>query len=112
MIISSNVPESIYKLQNKFPKILVLYLMNKEKYEEIGAKNLYDAYRSMEEYTFGRKYSSTDVLSDMSNDNPDILMKFLFLLNNVIGLYIDKIMVWLFQFAKRKINILIHRNLK
>lgn len=64
--------------------------MNKEKYEEIGAKNLYDAYRSMEEYTFGRKYSSTDVLSDMSNDNPDILMKFLFLLNNVIGLYIDK----------------------
>ncbi len=69
---------------------LVLYLMNKEKYEEIGAKNLYDAYRSMEEYTFGRKYSSTDVLSDMSNDNPDILMKFLFLLNNVIGLYIDK----------------------
>lgn len=90
VIISSNVPESIYKLQNKFPKILVLYLMNKEKYEEIGAKNLYDAYRSMEEYTFGRKYSSTDVLSDMSNDNPDILMKFLFLLNNVIGLYIDK----------------------
>lgn len=44
VIISSNVPESIYKLQNKFPKILVLYLMNKEKYEEIGAKNLYDAY--------------------------------------------------------------------
>lgn len=43
VIISSNVPESIYKLQNKFPKILVLYLMNKEKYEEIGAKNLYDA---------------------------------------------------------------------
>lgn len=90
VIISSNVPESIYKLQNKFPKILVLYLMNKEKYEEIGAKNLYDAYRGMEAYTFGRKYSPTDILSDMSNDNPDILMKFLFLLNNVIGLYIDK----------------------
>ena len=34
------------------------------------------------------------------------------LLNNVIGLYIDKIMVWLFQFARKKINILIHRNLK
>lgn len=58
--------------------------------EKTAGQNLYDAYRSMEEYTFGRKYSSTDVLSDMSNDNPDILMKFLFLLNNVIGLYIDK----------------------
>ena len=78
VIISSNVPESIYTLQKKFPKILVLYLMNKEKYEEIGAKNLYDAYRGMEAYTFGRKYSPTDILSDMSNDNPDILMKFLF----------------------------------
>ena len=61
--------------------------MNKEKYAEIGAKNLYSVYEKMEAYSFGRKYSPTDVLSDMSNDNPDALMKFLFLLNNIMALY-------------------------
>ena len=41
----------------------------------------------METYSFGRKYSPTDILSDMSNDNPDVLIRFLFLLNNVMQLY-------------------------
>ena len=72
VIISSNVQKCIYDLQKKFPEILTLYLMNKEKYQEIGAKNLYNAYDNMEEYSFGRKYSPADILSDMSSDNPDI----------------------------------------
>ncbi|MGN0004950.1 MAG: UvrD-helicase domain-containing protein [Candidatus Gastranaerophilaceae bacterium] len=86
-IITSNVTEAVEHFQTSFPGILTLYLMNKEKYEEIGAKNLYSAYEKMEAYSFGRKYSPTDVLSDMSNDNPDALMKFLFLLNNIMMLY-------------------------
>ena len=90
IIISPNVKDCVSALQNKFPEILTLYLMNKEKYEEIGAKNLYKAYGSMEEYSFGRKYSPTDVLSDMSNDNPDVLMKFLFLLNNIMNFYANQ----------------------
>lgn len=86
-IITSNVTEAVEHFQTSFPGILTLYLMNKEKYEEIGAKNLYSAYEKMEAYSFGRKYSPTDVLSDMSNDNPDALMKFLFLFNNIMMLY-------------------------
>lgn len=86
-IITSNVTEAVEHFQTSFPGILTLYLMNKEKYAEIGAKNLYSAYEKMEAYSFGRKYSPTDVLSDMSNDNPDALMKFLFLLNNIMMLY-------------------------
>ena len=87
VIISSNTQECIYELQKEFPEILTLYLMNKEKYQEIGAQNLYNAYENMEKYSFGRKYSPTDILSDMSSDNPDILMKFLFLLNNIMSFY-------------------------
>lgn len=63
--------------------------MNKEKYEEIGANNLYHAYENMEAYSFGRKYSPTDILSDMSSDNPDVLIKFLFLVNNVMQFYLN-----------------------
>ena len=87
VIVSSDVKDSIAMFQASFPEILTLYLMNKEKYTEIGAKNLYEAYKKMEAYSFGRKYSPTDVLSDMSNDNPDALMKFLFLLNNIMQFY-------------------------
>ena len=90
VIISSNTQECICELQKEFPEILTLYLMNKEKYQEIGAKNLYNAYESMEKYSFGRKYSPTDILSDMSRDNPDILMKFLFLLNNIMNFYANE----------------------
>ena len=90
VIISSNVQKCIYDLQKKFPEILTLYLMNKEKYQEIGAKNLYNAYDNMEEYSFGRKYSPADILSDMSSDNPDILMKFLFLLDKIMNFYINE----------------------
>ena len=90
VIISSNVQKCIYELQKKFPEILTLYLMNKEKYQEIGAKNLYNAYGRMEEYSFGRKYSPADILSDMSSDNPDILMKFLFLLDKIMNFYINE----------------------
>lgn len=88
--ITSDVKNCVNNLQSQFSEILTLYLMNKEKYEEIGAKNLYSAYEGMEEYSFGRKYSPTDVLSDMSRDNPDTLMKFLFLLNSIMQFYISE----------------------
>ncbi len=87
VIITPNLKDSVSQVQTRFPKILILYLMNKEKYQEIGAQNLYNAYNDMEAYSFGRKYSPTDVLSDMSSDNPDSLMRFLFLINNIVSLY-------------------------
>lgn len=89
VIFTSNVKDLVCKLQNTYPEILTLYLMNKEKYEEIGANNLYHAYENMEAYSFGRKYSPTDILSDMSSDNPDALIKFLFLVNNVMQFYLN-----------------------
>lgn len=89
VIFTSNIKDLVCKLQNTYPEILTLYLMNKEKYEEIGANNLYHAYENMEAYSFGRKYSPTDILSDMSSDNPDVLIKFLFLVNNVMQFYLN-----------------------
>lgn len=89
VIFTSNVKDLVCKLQNTYPEILTLYLMNKEKYEEIGANNLYHAYENMEAYSFGRKHSPTDILSDMSSDNPDVLIKFLFLVNNVMQFYLN-----------------------
>lgn len=87
IIISKKPQNTIQAMQKTFPDALILYLMNKEKYEEIGALNLYKCFDKMEEYSFGKKYSSTDVLSDLSDDNPDPLMKLLFVVCKMVALY-------------------------
>ncbi len=87
IIITTTPQETIKQIQNDMPKILSLYLMNKEKYEEIGASNLYQCYSKMESYSFGKKFSSSDVLSDLSNENPDPLMTFLIFIDKIIRTY-------------------------
>lgn len=89
IILSSDPDDTVLKIQKAFPKILTLYLMNREKYEEIGAVNLYNCFNGMKSYSFGRKYKPTDVLSDLSEDNPDPLMKCLFVIYNIMQLYYD-----------------------
>lgn len=87
IVITSNMDEAINKAQSKSPHTLVLYLLNREKYAEIGAETIYRRFNNMEKYSFGRKYSPTDVLSDMTEDNPDLLMKFLFIIYRVVKFY-------------------------
>lgn len=87
IIISKNPQNTIQAIQKDFPNTLILYLMNKEKYEEIGALNLYQCFDKMEAYSFGKKYSPSDVLSDLSDDNPDPLMKLLFVSCKIVALY-------------------------
>ncbi len=90
IIITTTPQETIKQIQNDTPKILSLYLMNKEKYEEIGALNLYQCYSKMESYSFGKKFSSSDVLSDLSNENPDPLMTFLIFIDKIIRTYTNE----------------------
>lgn len=87
IIISDDINKSVEEIQSKIPGILSLHLMNKEKYSEIGAANLYKCFASMEMYSFGKKYSASDVLSDLSDDNPDTMMRFLFFAIEIMNLY-------------------------
>jgi len=87
IVITSNMDEAIKKALSKSPHALVLYLLNREKYAEIGAETLYRRFDNMDKYSFGRKYSPTDVLSDMTEDNPDLLMKFLFMIYRIVKFY-------------------------
>ena len=87
IIISQKPQNTIQSIQKSFPNTLILYLMNKEKYEEIGALSLYQCFDKMEAYSFGKKYSPSDVLSDLSEDNPDLIMKLLFTICKIISLY-------------------------
>ncbi len=88
MIIFSNDQEkTVLHLENKYKNSLKLYLMNKEKYNEIGSINLYNAYDKMEMYSYGKKYKANDILTDMSNENHDYLISCLILLYEIIDNY-------------------------
>ena len=65
----------------EYPNTLILYLFNQNKFKEIGAEKLYNSFNRMEKYSFSRKYKATDILSDTTSENPDPVMRFLFLLH-------------------------------
>ena len=64
VIISSSPEEICMKIKQEYPKALVLYLLNRERFCSIGAGKLYEAVQSMEKYGFGRKYGAVDILSN------------------------------------------------
>lgn len=78
VIITSNVPSVLAKLQKDDPDTLVLYLFNKERFAAIGASNLFQAFSGMKKYSFGRSYSAVDVLTSSYKENPDPLLKLLY----------------------------------
>lgn len=85
--ITEDVNSTLNTIEDETPKIFKLFIYNKERFEKIGAKNLYEQVSNMEKYSFGKKYSSVDVLLKNDIDNPDPLFKLLFELNDFLKKY-------------------------
>lgn len=79
VIITESVENIMAQKKQKYADMLILYLLNRDRFYSIGAPNLYDAVYNMEKYAFGKKYSVVDVLTKKIDDNPDKLFKLLFL---------------------------------
>lgn len=82
--------EYISGISEKYPETLALYIFNSDRFKKIGSINLYNAYGRMEEYKFNSRYSNKDVLLDNTLDNPDVLMKFLFILDKANNYWKEK----------------------
>lgn len=86
VIVSYDIQADIEELRKINSDTLVLYLFNKERFSDIGASNLYEAFNRMEKYhDFYKAYSAVDVLTESYTDNPDSLLKLLFC---VVELYV------------------------
>lgn len=85
IILSENIRKDIEENLKEYPETLILYLFNKERFQEIGAGSLWRVYSNLEQYSFGKKYSAVNVLTDTSDDNPDEMMKFLFRISEMNG---------------------------
>ncbi|MCG9969896.1 UvrD-helicase domain-containing protein [Pelotomaculum terephthalicicum JT] len=99
VIICDNIEDELLRIKENDPDTLVLYLLNKERFAAIGSLNLYQAFDSMDKYAFGRAYSPVDVLTSDYDENPDPLIKLLYLIvdiyynyeNRLYGLIIQKL---------------------
>ena len=87
VIISENTNLELEKLQEDFPESLVLYLFNKERFSAIGSLELYNSIDKMEKYSYGKTYSAVDVLIEEYTDNPDPLIKLLYLIADMFHDY-------------------------
>ena len=87
IIISHSIQAEIENLRKTDPDTLILYLFNKERFSDIDAIHLYDAFNSMEKYSFSKAVSAVDVLTTRYEDNPDALLKVLFCVVDLLKLY-------------------------
>jgi len=90
VIITSDIIGTVERKQTEYNDTLVLYLLNNDKFKEIGASALYRAYSRMDKYSFLKKYHSNDVLSNNTQENPDPLMRFMFSFDSIMTLYKNK----------------------
>lgn len=73
-------------------KTLVLHILNKYRFEQIGASNLYDAYSKIEKYSYGRKISAIDILLENNSlDNEDDLLSLMIMMYNLNDSWQNKI---------------------
>lgn len=106
VIITEIVEEALTKKKQEHNNILTLYLLNKDRFYNIGVEKLYDAVYNMEKYGFGKKYSVTDVLTKEDNENPDKLFSLLFLLERIKVEYERKLYGKVFRIIKTNGKIL------
>lgn len=85
--IAEDVNSTLNAIEDITPKILKLFIYNKDRFEKIGAKNLYEKVSDMEKYSFGSKNSPVDVLLTNDIDNPAPLFRLLFEINDFLKKY-------------------------
>lgn len=87
VIFSENRDESITEFVRKNPDTLILYLTNKERFINLGAGNLFEAFNSIGKYRHGGKYSAVDVLTKEEARETDILLNLIFFLLEICNYY-------------------------
>jgi DNA helicase-2/ATP-dependent DNA helicase PcrA len=100
VIFCDDPANALRKLKEANPNTLILHLLNRERFIEINAFCLYQAYDKMEKYSFGKTYSAVDVLTTVNDDNPDPLLKMLY---NIAEMF--------YQYKKHQYGLII-QNLK
>lgn len=102
-VIICNSLENVLKIESESrPNALKLYIVNKKRFKDAGIDTLFTAISNMDKYGFGRKYGAVDILTKDRTENPDVLFRLLFTINEVYEKYKDKNYGALIQLIKAK----------
>jgi len=82
-VLCDDVGEKIKSEKQKYPDALLLYLLNQKRFETIGAGDLYRKLSRMDRYSFIQKNNAIDVLIDDTSENPDPLIRLLFIIGQI-----------------------------
>lgn len=87
VVICDNVSEALESEGSSYYRALRLFLFNQKRFDFIRAGNLYRQLRRMDRYSFVQQYSAVDILTDNTNENPDPLIKLLFIISQIAECY-------------------------
>ncbi|MDM5351946.1 AAA family ATPase [Lysinibacillus sphaericus] len=87
VLVCNDLQERLKREQSDYPDALLLFLLNQQRFDSIGAGDLYRKFNSMDRYSYVKQLSATDVLSNNTNENADPLLKMLFLVDKIIDHY-------------------------
>lgn len=120
IVITSDMKRTMEE-QGKVSGVLTLFLMNKARFERIGAGNFYSAYGKVGRYKHMRGSNTvTEILLNMEEDNPDLLFRMLLLINMLLeiftGMHYGQVITLLKKqrsvFRGKTLNLLVHDDKK
>ncbi|MGE8075263.1 UvrD-helicase domain-containing protein [Listeria welshimeri] len=87
VLITTETQQELEKIRGDSLDTLILYLFNNERFEAIGVVNLRQALEYTQKYTYNSTYSIVDILTTPYLDNPDPLIKLLYLITDMCAEY-------------------------
>ncbi|WP_019153601.1 UvrD-helicase domain-containing protein [Robertmurraya massiliosenegalensis] len=105
VIMCSDIKERLKSECSNYPDALLLFLLNQQRFDSIGAGELYKQFNKLDRYSYIKQLSATDVLSDNTNENSDPLLKLLFVVGEVLDHYERFNLGSIIQFIKANRNL-------
>ncbi|AZV49445.1 ATP-dependent helicase [Bacillus halotolerans] len=87
VVVCDNIQKRLKREHLIYPNALLLFLLNQQRFDSIGAGELYRQFNRLDRYSQVNQLNAIDVLSDNTNENKDPLLKLLFIVEKVLSYY-------------------------
>lgn len=89
ILITHDIESSVKKEQERYSNALLLYLLNQQRFDSIGAGELFSNTKRLKKYSNNNQPTAVDIMTDNSNGNTDPLFKLLFMTEEILTYYAD-----------------------
>lgn len=87
VIITNDIESRLKVEKENYPDALLLYLLNQQRFDSLGAGQLFLYTKRLKKYSNNNQPSAVDVMTDNTNENTDYLYKLLFMIEEILTYY-------------------------